>query len=72
MKRPTVTHHNLENNEIKVGEMNDTEFAQWEIDKANFDAQKQAEDAASQAKATAELKLEALGITAGDLKALGL
>jgi hypothetical protein len=72
MKRPTVTHHNLETNEIEVREMNNAEFAQWEIDKANFDAQKQAEDAASQAKAAAELKLEALGITADDLKALGL
>ena len=72
MKRPTVTNHNLETNEIETREMNDAEFAQWQTDKTDFEAKKQAENAAIQAKAAAEAKLQALGITADDLKALGL
>jgi hypothetical protein len=72
MKRPTVTNHNLETNEIETREMNDAEFSQWEIDKAYYQAREQAEAQAEAAKESAQAKLEALGLTANDLKALGL
>jgi hypothetical protein len=47
--------------------------AQFEAGFAQYDAWKAEQDAAkAQAKALAEAKLEALGLTADDLKALGL
>ena len=47
--------------------------AQFEAGVAQFDSLKAAEDAKAQAdKASAQAKLEALGLTADDLKALGL
>jgi hypothetical protein len=53
-------------------EMNDEEFAQYQIDVANGEAKAQAEAEAAAKKAAAEAKLAALGLTADDLKALGL
>jgi hypothetical protein len=72
MSRPIVTNHNLETNEIEVREMNDAEFAQWEIDKAFFAAKQAVEDEDIQTKQAAQAKLAALGLTTDDLKALGL
>jgi hypothetical protein len=47
--------------------------AQFEAGFAQYDAWKAQQDAAkAEAKASAESKLEALGLTADDLKALGL
>jgi hypothetical protein len=47
--------------------------AQFEAGFAQYDAWKAEQDAAkAQAKASAEAKLEAVGLTADDLKALGL
>jgi hypothetical protein len=47
--------------------------AQYEAGFAQYDAWKAQQDAAkAQAKASAEAKLEALGLTSDDLKALGL
>jgi hypothetical protein len=47
--------------------------AEFEAGFAQYDAWKAEQDAAkAQAKASAEAKLEALGLTADDLKALGL
>jgi len=53
-------------------EMTDAEFAQYELDQELV--AKLAEDEAQEAvkKAAAEAKLAALGLTAEDLKALGL
>lgn len=65
MNRPKVKIHNIELNEIYEREMNDTEFAQWQMDYDEAQAN-------AQAKAAAEAKLAALGLTADDLKALGL
>jgi len=64
--------HDLATDEIVDREMNDAEFAQFEADQAAqaTEATEQAEAAA--AKAAAEAKLAALGLTADDLKALGL
>lgn len=52
--------------------MNADELAQWELDKAESEAKKQAEADKVVAKAAAEAKLAALGLTTDDLKALGL
>jgi len=72
MTTPTVKIVNAETGEEIIREMNAEEFAQWEIDKANFAKKKQQEESAIAAKATAEAKLAALGLTTDDLKALGL
>jgi hypothetical protein len=73
MKRPIVR--------IKTGaeidqfidrEMNDEEFAQYEIDQANAILRKTELEAKATAKTTAEGKLAALGLTVDDLRALGL
>ena len=53
-------------------EMNDAEFAQWELDRQVFAELAKAEAEAAAMKAAAEAKLAALGLTADDLKALGL
>ena len=67
MTRPLVKIHNLETDEVIEREMNDEEFAQWEIDVAEA---KQAEaNAQAQAAAKAAL-LERLGITEEEAKLL--
>ena len=53
-------------------EMNEAELAQFEIDKAEDQLKQQAMDEAAAKKAAAQAKLEALGLTTEDLKALGL
>ncbi len=72
MPKPTVRIHNIETNEIIDREMTDAEFAQYEIDKAKAEEIAKAEEDKAMAKAAAEAKLGALGLTANDLKALGL
>ena len=65
--RPMVRIHNAEINEIVDREMNDNEFAQYEIDKANFEAAKaeaEAKEAARQAI------LDRIGLTADELKTI--
>ena len=67
MKRPIVSIHNSETNEIIEREMEDSEFAvyesdiaeskQFQIDKAKAEADK------ASAKASAQAKLAALGLT---------
>jgi hypothetical protein len=53
-------------------EMNDAEFAQYEIDKSDAEARQAEAETKAQAKAAAEAKLAALGLTTYDLRALGL
>jgi hypothetical protein len=72
MSRPMVRIHNLETDEVIDREMNDIEFAQYEIDQANYAARVIEVEARAQAKAAAESKLAALGLTTDDLRALGL
>jgi hypothetical protein len=72
MSRPMIRIHDIETNEIIDREMNDEEFAQYEIDKANYEVKKAEAEAKAQAKAAAEGKLTALGLTTDDLRALGL
>ncbi len=67
MTRPIVKIHNTQTDEVIEREMNDAEFAQYEIDQAKFAANKlQAE---AQATAKAEL-LDRLGITEDEAKLL--
>ena len=53
-------------------EMNDDEFAQYEIDQAEAETKAAEADAKAEAKAVAQAKLAALGLTVEDLQALGL
>jgi len=67
MPRPMIRIHNIEIDEVIDREMNDTEFAQYEIDIANS-AAKQSE---AEAKATAKAALlTKLGITAEEAQLL--
>jgi len=69
MSKPMIRIHNAETDEIIDREMTDAEFANYQkLQKELFDAQAKAE----QAKINAEAKLASLGLTADDLKALGL
>lgn len=70
--RPMIRIHNTETNEIIDREMNDVEFAQYEADKAEQAAKQTEAELKAQAKAAAEGKLTALGLTIDDLRALGL
>ena len=72
MTTETITIHNVETGEIIEREMNGKELAQLKADKIAGDAIKAAQAQAEAAKAAAAAKLEALGLTADDLKALGL
>jgi hypothetical protein len=53
-------------------DMNSAEIANYQAIKASAEAQKVAEEKANNDKIAAQAKLEALGLTADDLKALGL
>lgn len=72
MSRPLIVEHNLETNEIIEREMNDSEYALYLKDKANFESVQEKKQQAEAAKSAAEAKLAALGLTTDDLKALGL
>jgi hypothetical protein len=72
MSRPMIRIHNTQTDEVIDREMNDNEFAAYEIDQANYQAELAEASAKAQAKATAEGKLAALGLTTDDLRALGL
>ena len=67
-----ITIHNAETDEIITREMNNSEYIQYQKDKTNAEAEKAENEAKAQAKATAEGKLAALGLTTDDLRALGL
>ena len=70
MTRPTVRIHDLSTDEITDCEMNDDEFAIWELQQtanAQAEAEAQAREAARQATIA---KLAALGLTPEDLAAL--
>ena len=76
LSRPIVRIHDISVNTVVDREMNDEEFAQYEVDQAAYAARKAeieaAEAEALEAKAAAQAKLTALGLTVEDLQALGL
>lgn len=65
---------NTETNEIVDIErdLNAQELAEWQTEQSLIQKRIAAQQEAMVAKAAAEAKLEALGLTAADLKALGL
>jgi hypothetical protein len=67
MTKPMVRIHNMATDEVIDREMTDDEFAKYQIDQAEYQAQKAEAQAKAQAKA--EL-LERLGITADEAKLL--
>ena len=71
MTKPMIRIHNAETNEIIDREMNDDEFAQYEIDQKNYLAKEGEAEKLSLAKTAALNKLTALGLTIEDLRALG-
>jgi hypothetical protein len=67
-----VKEHNVETGEIIEREMNAEELAEYENSQIEAEATATKKAEAKAAKAAAEAKLAALGLTADDLKALGL
>ena len=67
-----VQEHNATTGEVFIRPMNEKEIEQFEKDKLEAEAALARDIEAKAAKLAAEAKLEALGITADDLKALGL
>jgi uncharacterized membrane protein YkoI len=72
MSKPQVKEYNCETQEEITRDATDAEMAQMAKDKAEADARKSETEAKAQAKAAAEGKLAALGLTTDDLRALGL
>jgi hypothetical protein len=72
MTTPKTFIVNVETGEEIVRDFNAEELAQQKIDVANQKAKMEAEAQAKANKEAAQLKLETLGLTADDLKALGL
>ncbi len=70
--RPIIRIHNIETDEVIDREMNDTEFAVYEADQVAYQAKLAEAETKATAKAAAESKLAALGLTTDDLRALGL
>ena len=71
MSKPIIRIHNAETNEIIDREMNEQEYAVYEKDLELSAKIAQQKTEAIAAKAAAEAKLKALGLTPEDLKALG-
>jgi hypothetical protein len=72
MTKPQVKIVNTQTGEEIVRDANAEELAQMEKDAASYAAELVAKAEAEAKKAAAEAKLAALGLTAEDLKALGL
>lgn len=65
--RPTIRIHNIETDEIIDREMNDDEFAQYEVDQTKLAAQKIEAEAKIAEK---QALLDRLGLTADEAKLL--
>jgi hypothetical protein len=70
--KPMTRIHNSETNEVIDREMTDAEFAEHQKQQAEGVLMAEAKAQLEAAKESAQAKLEALGLTVGDLKALGL
>lgn len=69
---PTIKIHNSETDEVIEREMNAEELEKFQRVQEEVEARAQAQAEAAAKKSAAEAKLAALGLTADDLKALGL
>ena len=72
MTKPMIRIHDVTTNEVIDREMTDKEFEAYEAQKAIDVAEAQALADSQAAKEAAHAKLAELGLTADDLKALGL
>jgi len=72
MTKPMITIHNVETDEIVEREMSVQEYADYQSAQSDATLQIEAQTKAQADKAAAQAKLAALGLTADDLKALGL
>jgi hypothetical protein len=72
MTKPQIKVVNTETGEELIRDATPAEITQIELDIASYTAKQVAEEAKAQAKAVAEGKLAALGLTTDDLRALGL
>ena len=72
MTKPTIREHNVTTDEVIDREMTDTEYAEYQERQALDVKQAELKAKAEADKATAQAKLEALGLTLDDLAALGL
>jgi hypothetical protein len=72
MTNPMIRIHNAETQEVIDREMTAEELVEWQAWQASQEAKTSAEAQTETAKAAATAKLAALGLTADDLKALGL
>ena len=72
MSNPIIRIHNSQTNEVIDREMTDDEYTAWLEQKAIDDSKAEVQAKAEADKETAQAKLETLGLTANDLKALGL
>jgi Holliday junction resolvasome RuvABC DNA-binding subunit len=70
MNKPIVVFHNVKTNEIIEREMNNKEFAQWELDQVAEAARQAEQDAKAAAKESALTKLQALGLSEAEIRAL--
>ena len=65
--KPMIKIHNAETNEVIDREMNDAEFAQYQLDQETYETQKAEIKAKAIAKAAI---LDRLGLTADELKTI--
>lgn len=72
MTKPLIQIHDVETNEVIEREMTDKELKDYQDLQTIYEAEAKAQEAIKVAKEIAEAKLAALGLTAEDLKALGL
>jgi len=72
MSKPMIRIHNVTTDEVIDREMNDAEFAQYQLNQENLMARKAEAEEKAEAKAAAQAKLTSLGLTVDDLTALGL
>ena len=70
--KPTIRIHDMATDEVIDREMTDAEYAEYQKQQAEGIAMAKAKEEAEAAKASAQSKLEALGLTVDDLKALVL
>jgi hypothetical protein len=72
MTRPMIRIHNTATDEVVDREMTVAEFKQYEADQLAYELRQTEAEAKATAKAAAQAKLAAIGLTVEDLQALGL
>jgi hypothetical protein len=72
MTKPLVRIHNTETDEVVDREMTAAEYTQYQKDQKDWEKLLTEAETKAEAKAAAQAKLAALGLTVEDLTALGL